>query len=152
MSREECAPTLRPLKPRPEYVQQSKEKDVEPCSVRQIRSSAACTECRRRRKKCNGCTPCEQCTLHNRECVIDLLHDKRKKIYIRKLGQELQYHRTFLHQLYQVIRECDDADVKQLVSLIRDGGTKEDIKNAIEGYLQHDTQHPIFGESSGKHE
>ncbi|KAE8361560.1 hypothetical protein BDV27DRAFT_132922 [Aspergillus caelatus] len=152
MSREECAPALPPLKPRPEYVQQSEEKDVEPFSVRRIRSSAACTECRRRRIKCNGYTPCEQCTLNNRECVINLLHDKRKKIYLRELEQELQYHRTFFHQLYQVICECDDADVNQLVSLIRDGGTKEDIKNTIEGYLQHDIQRPICGESSGKDE
>lgn len=102
--------------------------------------------------QCNGYTPCEQCTLHNRECVIDLLRDKRKKIYLRALEQELHYHRTFLHQLYQVIHECDYADVEQLVSLIREGGTKENIKNTIEGYLQHDTQDPIFGESSGKHE
>ncbi|KAE8130758.1 hypothetical protein BDV38DRAFT_266347 [Aspergillus pseudotamarii] len=152
MSPEECAPALRPLKPRPEYVQQSKEKDVEPCSVRGIRSPAACTECRRRRIKCNGYTPCEPCTLHNRECVIDLRHDKRKKTHLRELEQELQYYRTFIHQLYQVIGECDDADVNQLVSLIRDGGTKEDIKNTIEGYLQDNTQHPICGESSGKDE
>ncbi|KAE8371415.1 hypothetical protein BDV26DRAFT_276140 [Aspergillus bertholletiae] len=152
MLREESAPTLRPLKPRPECVQQSKENDVKPCSMRRIRSSAACTECRKRRKKCNGYTPCEQCTLHDRECVIDLLRDKRKKMHRRALEQELQYYRTFLHQLYQVICECDYADVEQLVSLIRKGGTKEDIKNAVGGYLQHNTQHSIFGESSGKHE
>ncbi|KAE8371199.1 hypothetical protein BDV26DRAFT_276605 [Aspergillus bertholletiae] len=152
MLREEGAPTLRPLKPRPEYVQQSKEKVVKPCSARRSRSSTACTECRRRRKKCNGYTPCEQCTLYDRECVIDLLSDKRKKMYPRALEQELQYYRTFLHQLYQVICECDYADVEQLVSLIRKGGTKEGIKNAVEGYLQHNTRHPISGEPSGKHE
>ncbi|KAK6810432.1 hypothetical protein RU639_013761 [Aspergillus parasiticus] len=152
MSREESAPSLRHLKPRPEYVQQSKEKGVKPCSVIRIRSSAACTECRKRRKKGNDYTPCKECALHGRECAIEVLRDECKKTYSRSLEQGLQYYRTFLHQLRQVIRECDYADVEQLVSLIRQGGTKEDIKDVIEVYLHHNTQNPIFWGSSRKHE
>ncbi|KAF5857844.1 hypothetical protein ETB97_005218 [Aspergillus alliaceus] len=152
MSRQDITPSLGPLMPRSEYVTQIEENDIEPRSVRHRRSSVACTECRARRRKCSGHAPCEECALHSRVCTIDPLHDKRKKMDLKALEQELQYYRTFLHQLCQVIYMCDYTDVEQLVDLIRQGGTNKDIKNAVEGYLLRISEFRVSGVSSGKHE
>ena len=70
---------------------------------------------------------------------------------VKALKQDLQFHRTFLYQLCRVIRECNREDVGQLVSLIRQGGTNEDIKGAVEEYLKLNSECSSPGKYGGKH-
>ncbi|KOC10147.1 hypothetical protein AFLA70_213g001581 [Aspergillus flavus AF70] len=136
MSQHERSPNMRPLMAHLESVHQIEKEKTNRGNLRRTRASIACTECRVRRLKCNGPAPCEECALHSRKCVIDPSQDRRRKMDVKALKQDLQFHRTFLYQLCRVIRECNREDVGQLVSLIRQGGTNEDIKGAVEEYLK----------------
>ncbi|KAB8212889.1 hypothetical protein BDV33DRAFT_185946, partial [Aspergillus novoparasiticus] len=145
MSPPGVAPSFRPLMPQTDT---KTEKEVID-NTRHKRCSIACTECRIRRQKCRGSSPCAECTLHSRKCVIDPVHDKRKKMDLKASEQELQYYRTFLHQLCQVIRECNSTHVDELLSLIRQGATNENIKAAVEEYLRLNSVYHVPCESNG---
>jgi Fungal Zn(2)-Cys(6) binuclear cluster domain len=52
--------------------------------TRKSRISSACLECKKRRRKCTGATPCQACTLFQTECIYDRTQDRRTKAYLQK--------------------------------------------------------------------
>ncbi|PLN77210.1 hypothetical protein BDW42DRAFT_6832 [Aspergillus taichungensis] len=98
------------------------------------RASTACAECKRRRTKCSADTtgtPCTECALHNRECIIDEFADKRRKVAARRAHEDLKYYRGFLEQLLTAIRYCNQSTVDSIIDLIRSGASEEEIQNTV---------------------
>ncbi|KAL4922879.1 hypothetical protein BDW62DRAFT_171931 [Aspergillus aurantiobrunneus] len=112
------------------------------------RASTACGECKQRRTKCtvdDAGTSCTECALHNRECIIDELADKRRKVAARETAEnlrktqgelaiaqgELNYYRSYVRYLLNAIRFCELADVDELVAVIRNGSTDEQIQTFL---------------------
>ncbi|KAG2417349.1 hypothetical protein HFD88_008568 [Aspergillus terreus] len=94
------------------------------------RASAACGECKRRRTKCSADTtgsPCTECAIHGRECIIDEYADKRRKVAAKRAQEELKYYRGFLEQLIEAIRTGDGVSVDAIINIIRSGASHEEI-------------------------
>ncbi|KKK19534.1 hypothetical protein ARAM_006861 [Aspergillus rambellii] len=124
-------PNFRPIAPRlvPDPPAQKNSDDG-----RTKRASTACAECKRRRTKCsadNTGTPCTECALHNRECIIDEFADKRRKVAAKRAQEDLKYFRGFLEQLLEAIRYGDRTNVEILIEAIRTGASHEEIHSVI---------------------
>ncbi|KAB8075762.1 hypothetical protein BDV29DRAFT_155415 [Aspergillus leporis] len=107
------------------------------------RASAACTECKRRRTKCSADTtgsPCAECALHGRDCVIDEFADKRRKVAARRAQEELRYYRGFVEQLLKAIRFGEGTDVDVIVAAIRSGASHDEIRAVVRDSLGRDAK------------
>ncbi|PYI11452.1 hypothetical protein BO78DRAFT_134685 [Aspergillus sclerotiicarbonarius CBS 121057] len=94
------------------------------------RASTACGECKRRRTKCSADTtgtPCAECALHGRECVIDEFADKRRKVTAKRNEEELWYYRGALELVLKEIRIKELSTVNRFVAFIRSGASLEEI-------------------------
>lgn len=92
--------------------------------------------------------PCTECAYHNRECVIDELADKRRKIAARETEenlrktqeeleiarQEIQFHRSYSDQIIKVIRYSGEEEVEKFISLIRRGASNDEIRAFVSKY------------------
>ncbi|KAJ5808870.1 hypothetical protein N7474_010139 [Penicillium riverlandense] len=88
--------SLRPLRPLCPIEKGSFPQPQTPCSsCRKRRNvSLACTECRQKKTKCSGTTPCANCTAKGCQCIYDQSSDRRRKSYSREpstLRQALLY-------------------------------------------------------------
>ncbi|RAL01342.1 Zn(II)2Cys6 transcription factor domain-containing protein [Aspergillus ibericus CBS 121593] len=105
------------------------------------RASTACGECKRRRTKCSADTtgtPCAECALHGRECVIDEFADKRRKVAAKRTLEDLRFYRGFLELLLEAIRIGDDAFVERLVNVIRAGASYDEIQALLAKFAPSD--------------
>lgn len=96
--------------------------------------------------------PCAECALHNRECIIDELADKRRKVAAKETEEnlkssqkdlaksrkdheitqgELEYYRSYVRYLLDAIRFGQLDDVNNLIAVIRRGATEREIGNFI---------------------
>ncbi|GFF39574.1 putative C6 finger domain protein [Aspergillus udagawae] len=104
------------------------------------RASTACTECQRRRTKCSAHstgTPCSECALHGRDCIIDEYADKRRKVVRDRVQEELAYYREFVQQLLAAIRHGKRTDVDAIINVIRSGASLEKIHSIVAQSLSH---------------
>ncbi|GKZ37299.1 hypothetical protein AbraIFM66950_008785 [Aspergillus brasiliensis] len=111
------------------------------------RASTACGECKRRRTKvktplplpslarlCSADTtgtPCAECALHDRECVIDEFADKRRKVAAKRAQEDLKYYRGFVEQLLEALRYSDHATIDGILDVIRSGATHDEIRAVL---------------------
>ncbi|GJP95745.1 transcriptional regulator family: Fungal Specific TF [Aspergillus niger] len=98
------------------------------------RASTACGECKRRRTKCSADTtgtPCAECALHDRECVIDEFADKRRKVAAKRAQEDLKYYRGFVEQLLEALRSSDCATIDGILDVIRSGATHDEIRAVL---------------------
>ncbi|KAA8644465.1 Zn(II)2Cys6 transcription factor domain-containing protein [Aspergillus tanneri] len=95
----------------------------------------ACTECKRRRTKCNAAdtagSACSECALHGRECIVDEFADKRRKIAAKRTEETLKYYRGFVDELLEAIRTGDSASIEMMVDVIRSGASHKEIHSVI---------------------
>ncbi|GIJ89644.1 hypothetical protein Asppvi_008589 [Aspergillus pseudoviridinutans] len=106
------------------------------------RASTACTECQRRRTKCSANstgTPCSECALHGRDCIIDEFADKRRKVVRDRAQEELVYYREFVEQLLAAIRHGKRTDVDAIINVIQSGASLEKIHLIVAQSLSHTT-------------
>ncbi|KAE8356501.1 hypothetical protein BDV28DRAFT_127109 [Aspergillus coremiiformis] len=102
--------------------------------VKAKRASAACTECKKYRTKCNTDSiggPCTECVIHGRRCEIDESADKRRKVDAKRDLENLMYYRGFVEQLLRAIRYGDRTEVDAVVIAIQSGATYENILSVI---------------------
>ncbi|KAF9889250.1 hypothetical protein FE257_007563 [Aspergillus nanangensis] len=105
------------------------------------RASAACGECKRRRTKCSADTtgsPCTECALHGRECVIDEFADKRRKVAAKRAQEDLKYYRGFVEELLEAIQIGHRESVEAIIDVIRSGASHEQIRTVISNSLGRD--------------
>ncbi|PLB55375.1 hypothetical protein P170DRAFT_470794 [Aspergillus steynii IBT 23096] len=99
------------------------------------RASMACTECKRRRTKCNAAetagSPCSECALHGRECIVDEFADKRRKISAKRTEESLKFYRGFVEELLEAIRSGDGPSIESIVNIIRSGASHKEIHSVI---------------------
>ncbi|KAL5357543.1 hypothetical protein BJX96DRAFT_172619 [Aspergillus floccosus] len=72
-------------------------------------------------------SPCTECAIHGRECIIDEYADKRRKVAAKRAQEELKYYRGFLEQLIEAIRTADGVSVDAIINIIRSGASHEEI-------------------------
>ncbi|KAL4979788.1 hypothetical protein BDW66DRAFT_96241 [Aspergillus desertorum] len=134
---------LRPLAPKGPDTE-ARPMSRSPEETRTKRASTACSECKLRRTKCTVADsggPCTECALHNRECIIDELADRRRKIAAKETEEnlkrtqmelqatrtELEYYRSYVDYLLTSIRSCQEGELSKIVKVIRRGSTDEEI-------------------------
>ncbi|KAL4911053.1 hypothetical protein BDW74DRAFT_5220 [Aspergillus multicolor] len=117
------------------------------------RASTACGECKLRRTKCtvdDSGGPCTECALHNRECIIDELADRRRKIAaketeenlrrtqreLQETQRQLQYYRTYVNSILSSIRGCQEAELTNIVKVIRHG-TDDEIQAYLSQFVHY---------------
>ncbi|PYH65659.1 uncharacterized protein BO88DRAFT_470772 [Aspergillus vadensis CBS 113365] len=76
-------------------------------------------------------TPCAECALHDRECVIDEFADKRRKVAAKRAQEDLKYYRGFVEQLLEALRFGDRATIDGILDVIRSGATHDEIRAVI---------------------
>lgn len=76
-------------------------------------------------------TPCAECALHDRECVIDEFADKRRKVAAKRAQEDLKYYRGFVEQLLEALRSGDRATIDGILDVIRSGATHDEIRAVI---------------------
>ncbi|KAH8427841.1 Zn(II)2Cys6 transcription factor domain-containing protein [Aspergillus melleus] len=99
------------------------------------RASMACTECKRRRTKCNAAetagSSCSECALHGRDCIVDEFADKRRKISAKRTEESLKYYRGFVEELLEAIRSGDGSSIESIVNIIRSGASHKGIHSVV---------------------
>ncbi|OOF99170.1 hypothetical protein ASPCADRAFT_204833 [Aspergillus carbonarius ITEM 5010] len=129
MAQQESVKPFRPIAPR--RVPEPPAPASAPEEGKIKRASTACGECKRRRTKCSADTtgtPCAECALHGRDCVIDEFADKRRKVAAKRTQEDLKYYRGFLEELIGALRFGDDLTVDGIVDTIRSGATYDEIR------------------------
>ncbi|RHZ56241.1 hypothetical protein CDV55_104401 [Aspergillus turcosus] len=76
-------------------------------------------------------SPCSECALHGRDCIIDEFADKRRKVARDRVEEELAYYRGFLEQLLEAIRHGNRADIDAIINVIRSGASEKEIRLAV---------------------
>ncbi|KAJ5971817.1 C6 transcription factor [Penicillium vulpinum] len=99
------------------------------------RQSTVCKECQRRRTKCSGGNPCSEC--RKRDCICDVNEssDKRRKLYLSMMEEELKYHQQFMDGFLKAIRTSNDADVHHIIDVVRSGSSTSEIQTAVNRVL-----------------
>ncbi|KAJ9200450.1 transcriptional regulator family: Fungal Specific TF [Paecilomyces variotii] len=99
------------------------------------RVSTACLACKRSKRKCSGVPPCDNCRALNRECIFDESLDQRRRVAVKRTAEELNYHRDMLNDLFKVIRSANHSSAQQLLDIIRNDATPEEIRIYIDETL-----------------
>lgn len=76
-------------------------------------------------------TPCAECALHDRECVIDEFADKRRKVAAKRAQEDLKYYRGFVEQLLEALRSGDRSTIDGILDVIRSGATHDEIRAVL---------------------
>lgn len=100
------------------------------------RVSVACERCRKRHKKCNGGSPCDNCAKSRAECTY--IESERKIVVTLKYIQTLQNENSDLKAELESLKKTAD-------------GTKRNIK--LEEYEEHEDiiKRPRLSKSSSSH-
>ncbi|KAJ5607200.1 C6 transcription factor [Penicillium hordei] len=99
------------------------------------RQSTACKECQRRRTKCTGGNPCSECRKRDCVCDVDESSDKRRKLYLSMMEEELRYHQQFMDGFLKVIRTSNNTDVHHIIDVVRSGSSTSEIQTAVNRVL-----------------
>ncbi len=93
---------------------------------RKTRISSACLECKKRRRKCTGETPCQTCSEVQAECIYDPTMDRRSKAY---------FQRRLADGLAGVVQSDKSQD--EILSMLREGGNIDsDVAAEVEKALR----------------
>ncbi|KAJ0415011.1 hypothetical protein BJY00DRAFT_294048 [Aspergillus carlsbadensis] len=81
-----------------------------PHNTKQKRQSLACSSCQKRRTKCSGSSPCDQCIAANAECIFDARRDRRRKFALKKA----EHTQDTLKKLIDLLRQGTPYDILKL--------------------------------------
>ncbi|KAE8391648.1 hypothetical protein BDV23DRAFT_68145 [Aspergillus alliaceus] len=104
--------------------------------------STACTNCQTHRIRCNVDKPCQQCVKHSHECVWDESSDGRRKAALKSAQHDLDHNRTILNQLFNAIHECECESLQDIIQVIKQGATPEEVIKMATEYLKQIPVHP----------
>ncbi|KAL2829888.1 hypothetical protein BJY01DRAFT_121769 [Aspergillus pseudoustus] len=91
------------------------------------KASSACLECRKRKQRCDGASPCYFCRRSGQDCVIDEEGDGRRKIALKRKIDSLEQDNEMLLGLIETIREVDEGRALEYFRLIRSNLALGDI-------------------------
>ncbi|KAL2840024.1 hypothetical protein BJX68DRAFT_190742 [Aspergillus pseudodeflectus] len=91
------------------------------------KASSACLECRKRKQRCDGASPCYFCGRSGQDCVINEEGDGRRKIALKRKIDSLEQANEILLGLIQTIREADEERALEYFRLIQSNLALEDI-------------------------
>ncbi|KAJ9491408.1 hypothetical protein VN97_g1838 [Penicillium thymicola] len=116
---------LRELLPRDKGFMQYPKMDS---STKQRRNvSLACTECRKKRSKCSGATPCTTCVTEGRQCLYDPARDRRRRAHTA----ELLNFRVALCRIAARLRSGTPEEISLLIGEIQNLPTDQDAVNHL---------------------
>ncbi|KAL4882109.1 hypothetical protein BJY04DRAFT_187228 [Aspergillus karnatakaensis] len=96
------------------------------------RTSTACLQCRKKRVKCDGTSPCNACRLSGADCVIDKEGDGRRKIVLKRKIDSLEQDNKLLLRAFNTLRETDEEKALELLRLIRSNVSLGDICSRLD--------------------
>ncbi|KAL4808649.1 hypothetical protein BDV18DRAFT_157592 [Aspergillus unguis] len=99
--------------------------------TRVTKATAACTECRKRRSKCDTGIPCSACRRNGTNCTVDWGQDRRRKRVMRQKIEALGEKRDLLLGLIENIRDSDKAKVDQLRNFIKGDIELDDLRQFL---------------------
>ncbi|PWY91813.1 hypothetical protein BO94DRAFT_380387 [Aspergillus sclerotioniger CBS 115572] len=94
-------------------------------------------------------TPCAECHLHGRDCVIDEFADKRRKVSVKRTEEALKYYRGLLDAVLETIRLADRPSVDVFVDFVRTGASYDEIQAFIAESAPNDAMSIPDGVDSG---
>ncbi|KAL3420598.1 fungal specific transcription factor [Phlyctema vagabunda] len=96
--------------------------------------SLACLQCRTRKSKCDGKKPtCAACLdVYSTECVYDIDSDRRRKGALKRDIKNLMEDNERRDVILDALKKASDADVDDIVQLIRSDKTYEAIADSLE--------------------
>ncbi|OQD81602.1 hypothetical protein PENANT_c026G10180 [Penicillium antarcticum] len=97
-------------------------------STRAKKATTACEACQKRKSKCVGGEPCEPCQKANTECVINADNDGRRRITLKRKIESLEQDRDLFERLVEVLRSDDERQVPEILSLIRNNASLDEIR------------------------
>ncbi|CEL11977.1 hypothetical protein ASPCAL15071 [Aspergillus calidoustus] len=103
------------------------------------RASSACIECRKRKQRCDGASPCYICRRSGQDCVIDEESDGRRKIALKRKIDSLEQDNEMLRGLIQTIREVDEESALEYFRLIRSNLALEDVRQHFNANIVADS-------------
>ncbi|CAI7577430.1 unnamed protein product [Penicillium discolor] len=95
------------------------------------RVSTACLACKKSKRKCSGTSPCANCQTFKRVCIFDESLDQRRRVAAKRTADELSYHRDLLTDLFKLVREANESDALQLLTIIRHNAPADEIRAYI---------------------
>ncbi|KAL4948540.1 hypothetical protein BDW69DRAFT_91175 [Aspergillus filifer] len=81
--------------------------------------TTACEECKRKKLKCRGDPPCQNCVANNIECRVNELADQRRKLPQKRKLEGLEQSNDILERLLDAMRNNEDKQLVNLMNLIR---------------------------------
>ena len=94
----------------------------------------ACVACQKRKRKCDGNQPCQSCAQSHIDCDYSA-EDHRRKNAVKRKYEEYRRDHEFLESLLTTIRDSQDEQVSQVVSLIRSNASFEEVKACMSEHL-----------------
>ncbi|KAI9813046.1 MAG: hypothetical protein M1827_004266 [Pycnora praestabilis] len=89
----------------------------------------ACTECRRRRAKCDGKTPCSRCAAADKTACVYEIHPRTAKETMKAKIDQLQARTRLTDQILKALVHDEQSSV--VVRQLRDGEALESIVSTI---------------------
>ncbi|KAK5071917.1 hypothetical protein LTR64_004305 [Lithohypha guttulata] len=87
----------------------------------------ACESCKRARAKCDGRQPCDRCTSRLLSCSYTNEEDRRTRGSTKRKLDQLERENKFLHELLRTLEHSSDAQVQQVVSIVRSNTSIDDM-------------------------
>ncbi|KAI9368233.1 hypothetical protein BJX61DRAFT_233410 [Aspergillus egyptiacus] len=91
--------------------------DEEPNPMRKHKSTA-CRACKKKKLKCRGDPPCQNCIVNGIECHVDEMADMRRKDAMKRKIDGLEQSKDTLYRLIPALRDSSEKQVNQLLNLI----------------------------------
>lgn len=101
-------------------------------STQTPRLRTACTECRRRKVKCDGLRPiCANCTKYRLQCKYDRDADTTPITMLRRRNDDLQNQVSQLGELYEILRTRNEADAQDIFKRMRTDDSPQRVLEMI---------------------
>ncbi|KAL4995319.1 hypothetical protein BDV10DRAFT_174901 [Aspergillus recurvatus] len=93
--------------------------------------TTACQECKKKKLKCRGDPPCQNCVANNIECLVNELADQRRKLPQKRKLESLEQSNDILTRLLSAIRDIENKKVTQLMNLIRSNPSLPELQEYL---------------------
>ncbi|KAL5050973.1 hypothetical protein BDW71DRAFT_81063 [Aspergillus fruticulosus] len=93
--------------------------------------TTACQECKKKKLKCRGDPPCQNCVANNIECLVNELADQRRKLPQKRKLESLEQSNEILTRLLSAIRDSENKKVSPLMNLIRSNPTLPELQEYL---------------------
>ncbi|RDW72688.1 Zn(II)2Cys6 transcription factor [Aspergillus mulundensis] len=93
--------------------------------------TTACQECKKKKLKCRGDPPCQNCVANNIQCLVNEQADQRRKLPQKRKLESLEQSNDVLLRLLRAIRDSENKKVAQLMNLIRSNPAVSELQEFL---------------------